>query len=86
MRAPESDHLGFIPNLTTATFSQLLPFSKSQFPQMEDGNYNTISLQSFLQGLTNWGKESIWYSAWCPASSLQVLVVAINIDTYIAFL
>lgn len=85
MKAPKSDHLGFIPNLTTATFSQLLSFSKSQFPQMEDGKY-TISLQSFLQGLTNWGKESIWYSALYPASSLQVLVVAIIIDTYIAFL
>lgn len=36
MKAPKSDHLGFIPNLTTATFSQLLPLSKSQFPQMEN--------------------------------------------------
>ena len=57
MRAPESDHLGFIPNVTIATFSQLLPFSKSQFPQREDGKYNTVSLQSFLQGLTNWGQK-----------------------------
>jgi len=86
MRAPESDHLGFIPNVTTATFSQLLPFSKSQFPQREDGKYNTVSLQSLLQGLINWGKKRVWHRAWHPVSSLQVLMVAVIEDAYITFL
>lgn len=85
MRAPKSDHLGFIPNVTTATFSQLLS-SKSQFPQREDGKYNTVSLKRFLQGLTNRGKKRVWHRAWHPVSSLQVLVVAVIEDAYITFL
>ena len=77
MRAPESDYLGFIPNVTTATFSQLLPFSKSQFPQREDGKYNTVSLQSFLQGLTNCGKKRVWHTR-CPGGTMLACVILLQ--------